>query len=117
VPGDGVPVDDTIVFPTGRGFGDFRLVELPPPRTPSFELPEATAISSMLAGGLDEIADGGDQLADAVRKRPIQYLIGALAAGFAAGVFVPALAGQNRIEKLLQRLVEGQEEIRRSRLP
>jgi hypothetical protein len=117
VSGDGVPVDDTIVFPTGRGFGDFRLVELPPPRTPSFELPETTAISSMLAGGLDDIAGGGDQLADAVRKRPIQYLLGALAAGFAAGVFVPALAGQNRIEKLLQRLVEGQDEIRRSRLP
>jgi hypothetical protein len=111
---EGSPVDDTIVFPTGRGFGDFRMVDLPPPRS-SYELPETTAISSILAGGLDELAGRGDRVADAVRERPLQYLVGALAAGFAAGLMVPALSGQNRIEKLLERLVEGQEEIRRSR--
>jgi hypothetical protein len=109
-----LPPDDTIVFPTGRGFGDFRMVDLPPPRS-SYELPESTAISSMLAGGLDELAGSGDRVADAIRERPLQYLVGALAAGFAAGLIVPALSGQHRIEKLLERLVEGQEEVRRSR--
>jgi hypothetical protein len=111
-----LPPDDTIVFPTGtgRGFGDFRMVDLPPPRS-SYELPESTAISSILAGGLDELAGSGDRVADAIRERPLQYLVGALAAGFAAGLMVPALSGQHRIEKLLERLVEGQEETRRSR--
>ena len=62
------------------------------------------------------MATGGDRLAEAVRERPIQYLMGALAAGFAAGLWLPTLYGQQRITKLLERLIESNEELKAVRL-
>jgi len=110
------PVDDTIVFPTGRGFGDYRTVDLPPPRNGLGDLPEAGTIASILSEGLDDLASGGDRLAEAVRERPVQYFAGALLAGFAAGLMFPMLYGQQRVTKLLERLIESNEELKHVRL-
>jgi hypothetical protein len=110
------PIDDAIVFPTGRGFGDYRTVDLPPPRNGLPELPEASTIASILSEGLDDLATGGDRLAEAVRERPVQYVVGALAAGFVAGLMFPMVYGQQRVTKLLERLVESNEELKRVRL-
>ena len=112
---DNRPIDDAIVFPTGRGFGDYRTVDLPPPRN-AVDLPEAGTIASILSEGLDDLATGGDRLAEAVRERPIQYVLGALAAGFAAGLMFPMVYGQQRVAKLLERLIESNEEIKRVRI-
>jgi hypothetical protein len=109
------PVDDAIVFPTGRAFGEYRTADLPPPRN-AVDLPEASTIANILTEGLDDLATGGDRLAEAVRERPIQYLMGALAAGFAAGLWLPTLYGQQRITKLLERLIESNEELKAVRL-
>jgi hypothetical protein len=108
-------VDDAIVFPTGRAFGEYRTADLPPPRN-AVDLPEASTIANILTEGLDDLATGGDRLAEAVRERPIQYLMGALAAGFAAGLWLPTLYGQQRITKLLERLIESNEELKAVRL-
>ena len=110
------PVDDTIVFPTGRGFGDYRTVDLPPPRNGLSDLPEAGTIASILSEGLDDLASGGDRLAEAVRERPVQYVVGALLAGFAAGLMFPMVYGQQRVAKLLERLIESNEELKHVRL-
>jgi hypothetical protein len=112
---DGDSVDDTIVFPTGRSYGEFKTGDLPPPRN-AVDLPEASTIASILTEGLDDLATGGDRLADSVRERPIQYLLGALAAGFAAGLMFPMVYGQQRVTKLLERLIESNEELKHVRL-
>jgi len=104
------------VFPTGRGFGDYRTGDLPPPRNGIGDLPEAGAIASILSEGLDDLAGGGDRLAEAVRERPVQYFVGALAAGFVAGLLFPMIYGQQRVSRLLERLIESNEELKHVRL-
>jgi hypothetical protein len=49
VAGDGVPVDDTIVFPTGRGFGDFRRPSRAPKRRRSRRFWQADSTTSPVA--------------------------------------------------------------------
>jgi hypothetical protein len=112
------PVDDAIVFPSGHGhgdYGDFHTSELPPLRSPVADLPEAGAIASILSDGLDDLASGGDRFAEAVRERPIQYMIGALAAGFAAGVMFPLMYGQARLTRLLEKVIETNEQLKHVR--
>ncbi len=104
--------DDTIVFPAGRGAGEPRF-DIPPPRVADDDGP--SPISSIFAGGLDELATGGDRIVEAVREHPLSFVAGALAAGFAAGMIVPIFSTRNRIAKLLDRLVEANEALREHR--
>ena len=107
------PADDTIVFPSTHGFVDYSNAELPPPRAP--ELPEPGAIATILSDGLDELASRGDTFADAVRAHPIRYVAGALATGFVAGLMFPFIYGQQRVARLLERVIESNEELKRVR--
>ena len=99
--------DGTIVFPGGRDAGRARF-EVPPPRAPE----ESSPLGSLLGSGVDGIAERGEHLIDAVREHPLQFVLGALAAGFAAGMIVPLFSMRERSTRLLERLLEVNEELR-----
>lgn len=55
---------------------------------------------------------GGSGVLAAIRERPLEYLAGAAATGFAAGLIVPLFANQNRTLQLLEQLAKRFEEKR-----
>ncbi len=98
-------IENGIVFPAG---GDFARPQMPIDLR-SFDDERER---SSLFGGIDDLANGGGRVVDAVRDRPLEFLAGALAAGFAAGLIVPLFANQNRTLRLLERLAKGKDDAR-----
>jgi len=97
-------MENGIVFPAGSGANEFR------PEPMQFddddEEGEASPVGQILAGGLDEIMGTGERVVEAVRERPLEFIAGALAAGFAVGLVLPLFNSKNRTAKLLERLLE-----------
>ena len=102
---------DAIVFPAGTGANEFR------PEPMRFDADEHEdklgPITEILAGGIDDIAGTGERVVEFVRERPLEFIAGALAAGFAVGLVMPLFSGQNRTAKLLERLLEDRSEAKR----
>ncbi len=108
--------DNGIVFPAtgGNAAADFSTRPERKDRPPRPEAQRGEGpISAMLSEGLEEISTSGDRVVDAVRERPLEFIAGALAAGFAAGMLLPALGGRAKMTKLLERLLEANGEPRR----
>jgi hypothetical protein len=111
----GLSTNNGIVFEAGTGANEFR-----PEPMPQFEdddddedrYREPGPISQILAEGLDDIAGTGERVVEAVRDRPLEFLAGALAAGFAFGVVLPLFTNKSRTVKLLERWLSEQEESR-----
>ncbi len=97
-------IENGIVFPAG---GEFVRPQVPVDLR-SFDDERERG---PLFGGSDVLAGGG-RVADAVRDRPLEFLAGALAAGFAAGLIVPLFANQNRVLRLLERIANGKDDAR-----
>jgi hypothetical protein len=109
--GMGMSMNNGIVFEAGSGANEFR--PEPMPQFDDDDEDEGRApgpISQIVAGGLDDIAGTGERVLEAVRERPLEFLAGALAAGFAFGVVLPLFSSKGRTVKLLERwLVENEE--------
>jgi hypothetical protein len=89
--------EDGLVFPSGGG-GDFRRRPVDNRR---FEYDDVRPADSMFVGGIE-----------AVRERPLEFLAGALAAGFAAGLLLPIFSNRSSQTRLLEGLFEVSEESR-----
>jgi hypothetical protein len=63
-----------------------------------------------LFDGVADAAGGAARVVEAVRQRPLEFLAGAVATGFAAGLIIPLFANQNRTVQLLERLAKLNEE-------
>jgi len=99
-------VEGGIIFPSGGG--DTRR-ERPYARQLRDEYGPESDEESMPQGGFDGIAASGERAIEAVRERPLEFLAGAVAAGFAVGLLLPIFTSNRQI-RLLERLVEANEE-------
>jgi hypothetical protein len=95
--------ENGIVFPAGSGADQFRPG---PMRFYDDEDDRRSPVKRIVAGGLDEIAGTRERIVDAVRERPLEFIAGALATGFAVGLVMPLFSTKSRTAKLLQRLLE-----------
>jgi len=84
--------EDGLIFPSGGPGGDFRRQPVDNRR---FEYDDVRPADSMFAGGIE-----------AVRERPLEFLAGALAAGFAAGLVLPIFSNRSSQTRLLEGLFE-----------
>jgi hypothetical protein len=100
-------VEGGIIFPSGGGGGDFRRERFDRQQFDNGRTPER---ESFLAEGFEGIAARGERAIEAVRERPLEFLAGALAAGFVAGVLLPVFSDRSRQARLLERLVAENEE-------
>jgi hypothetical protein len=79
-----------------------------------FEPDDVRPADSMFVESMNEIGASGGRIVEAVRERPLEFLAGALAAGFAAGLLLPIFSNRNHQTRLLERLVEVSEKSRRT---
>jgi hypothetical protein len=99
--------DGGIVFPpSGDGF-QHRPVD---PRELDGD-DDRESITSIF-DGVAEATGGAARVVEAVRERPLEFLAGAIATGFAAGLIIPLFANQTRTVQLLERLAKLNEENR-----
>jgi hypothetical protein len=99
-------VEGGIIFPSGGG--DHRR-ERHYVRQSADERGSEPDGESIFEGGFEGIAASGERAIEAVRERPLEYLAGAVAAGFAVGLLLPIFTSTRQI-RLLERLVEANEE-------
>lgn len=104
--------ENGIVFPPdgGGGGGDFRMRSIPIDPRDLGDEDDGPRGSGF--GGFGEIGGGGARVVEAFRERPLEFLAGAIAAGFAAGLIVPLFSDRSRSTQLLERLVQVSEESR-----
>src|ERR1700681_1032702 len=90
--------EDGLIFPSGGPGGDFRRQPVDNRR---FEPDDVRPVGSVFVGGIE-----------AVRERPLEFLAGELAAGFAAGLVVPIFSNRSLRTRLLEGLAEVNQESR-----
>jgi len=100
-------VEDGLLFPSGAGGGHSRRERLD---RDQFDNGRDAESPSPLSDGFEGIVARSERAIEAVRERPLEFLAGALAAGFAAGLLLPFFSERTRQTRLLERLVESTED-------